>query len=127
LGEGLDKKSKMTDHHCMAAARQGGATEALDMPGRQRRMARKVAALERKLSELFAEFCELMPALYRERIQSHDPLSTQPVCAAWEGAWAGVTAAHEGLTALHKLLEARAANLPQAPCCPFVAAPESEI
>ena len=83
-------------------------------------MARKVAALEQKADELFAAFYELMPELYRERLLSKNPLSMQPVCAAWGDAWAGASAAHKGFVALRKLLEERAAALPQPPECPFV-------
>jgi hypothetical protein len=90
------------------------------MAGRQRSMARKVAALEQKADELFAAFYALMPELYRERLLSKHALSMQPVCATWGGAWAGLSAAHKGIIALHKLLEERAAALPQPPVCPFV-------
>ncbi len=83
-------------------------------------MVRKSAALEQKADELFAAFYELMPELYRERLQSEHPLSLQPVCAAWGDAWAGISAAHKGFVALRKLLEERAATLPQPPACPFV-------
>jgi hypothetical protein len=90
------------------------------MAGRQRLMARKVAAIEKKSDELFSAFYKLMPELYRERLLSKNPLSRQPVCAAWGDAWKGASAAHKGLVALRKLLEERAAALPQAPACPFV-------
>ena len=87
-------------------------------------MARKVASLEQKCDELFDEFYELMPELYRERLLAKDPLSRQPMCAAWGGAWAGMTAALKGFIALCKLLDERAAALPVPPACPFV---ESDI
>jgi hypothetical protein len=96
------------------------------MAGRQRSMARKVAVIEQKADELFATFYELMPELYRERILSNHPLSMQPVCAAWGEAWAGASAAHKGLVALRKLLEQRAAALPQPTACPFVQSSGSE-
>jgi hypothetical protein len=89
-------------------------------------MVRKVAALENKSEKLFAAFYDLMPELYRERIRSNNPLSMQPVCAAWGDAWAGVSAAHKGLVALRKLLEQRAAALPQPTACPFVQSSGSE-
>jgi hypothetical protein len=90
------------------------------MAGRQRLMARRVAAIEQKADKLFSEFYELMPQLYRERLLSEHPLSMQPVCAAWGDAWAGVSSAHKGLSALRKLLDERAAVLPVPPQCPFV-------
>src|SRR3954464_3351466 len=95
-------------------------TEAAIMAGRQRSMARKVAALQQKSDVLFATFSELMPELYRERLLSNNPLSMQPVCEAWGNAWAGISSAHKGLVALRELLEQRAASLPQPPVCLFI-------
>jgi hypothetical protein len=89
-------------------------------------MARKAAALQQRAEELFAAFYEQMPELYRERLLSKDPLSMQPVCAAWGEAWGGVSAAHKGIVALHALLEQRAAALPQPPACPFVEPSKSD-
>ena len=85
-------------------------------------MARKVASLERRLDELFGDFFKLMPELYRERLLSKHALSELPVCAAWGGAWSGMSAAHKGMVALHKILEERAEELPKPVACPFVEA-----
>ena len=82
------------------------------MPGRKRMKARKVAALEENASELFSAFHQLMPELYRERLQLNDPLAEHPVCAAWGEAWAGLTAAHKGLVALRQLLDEQVKLLP---------------
>ena len=92
------------------------------MPGRQRLAPRKIAAIERRLEGVFADFLKAIPALYRDRLLSRHPLSRQPLCAAWGDAWSGITAAHTGLDALRKMLEERAAALPAPPACPFVEA-----
>ena len=90
------------------------------MPGRQRAVVRKVAALEQKARVTLTELYALMPELYRERLLANHPLALQLPCAAWGDAWAGASEAHTGLAALHKLLEERAAALPHPPECPFV-------
>ena len=88
--------------------------------GRQRSAARKIAAIERRAEELLVDFYALIPVIYREQLASDHRASRLPICAAWGGAWAGVSAAHNGLVALREKLEERAAALPAPPSCPFV-------
>ena len=85
------------------------------MPGRQRLAARNIAAIEKRTTELLKEFYGLMPAMYRDRLLTQDPLTLEPLCIAWGHAWEKLSNASRRLIALRNILQDRAAALPNPP------------
>jgi hypothetical protein len=90
----------------------------IEKPGRQRRVAKNVAAIESSLDSLGARFYELMPQLYKDRAQNQKPLL--PINAAWHEAMMSLCANQEAIAKLRQMLKERIQGMPLPPACQFV-------
>lgn len=88
------------------------------MPGRQRTIALKVAALAAKSDRLGAALYELMPQLYKDRANRNQSLT--PINAAWHEAMMATCGAHRAIEDLSQQLAERAESRPEPKACPFV-------
>jgi hypothetical protein len=88
------------------------------MAGRQRTIAKKVAALAAKSDRLGAALYELMPQLYKDRANNNQSLS--PINAAWNEAMLAMCESHRAIRNLSQLLGERAEAKLSPDICPFL-------
>ncbi len=86
-------------------------------------MARKVATLEKRITDFGDDLWHLMPQMYKDR----GKVSTDPMNQAWVEAVTSVADAYRAMKELSRLTADKTSALPATGPCPFVTANEHAL